>query len=32
MSRVIPYLLGSINVDPVLLHGDLWVSIQRAFL
>lgn len=32
MSRVIPYLLGSIIVDPVLLHGDLWVSIQRAFL
>ena len=30
MSRVIPYLLGSINVDPVLLHGDLWVSIWRT--
>jgi len=22
--KVIPYLLGSLNIEPVLLHGDLW--------
>jgi len=26
--RVIPRLLGSLVVQPVLLHGDLWVSLD----
>jgi len=25
-SRVIPYLLRPLKIEPVLLHGDLWVS------
>lgn len=26
--RVIPHLLASLDIEPVLLHGDLWVSQQ----
>jgi protein-ribulosamine 3-kinase len=26
--RVIPALLGSLDIEPVLLHGDLWVSVR----
>lgn len=31
LCRAIPYLLGSLDIEPVLLHGDLWVSRQDAY-
>jgi hypothetical protein len=31
LRRVIPYLLGGLDIKPVLLHGDLWVSLSSKY-